>query len=111
MSTKLDNEKIIRKHDCLESGRLPTVEGRDVIEEIHLERYRFARKYTSNCKVLDLACGIGYGSFLLATEGNVKEICGTDVSHNAIAEAKKKYQSSKLSFKVVDGTHLPFPDE
>jgi SAM-dependent methyltransferase len=98
------------KHASIESGRLPAVRGGDVIEEIHLSRYRFAASYTGGKRVLDIACGIGYGSYLLAGEGKAKHVDGADISKEAIEAAKDRYPAPTLSYHHVDGGRLPFAD-
>ncbi|NNK38121.1 MAG: class I SAM-dependent methyltransferase, partial [Xanthomonadales bacterium] len=44
----------------------------------HVHRYAFARELVSNRRVLDAACGEGYGSALLAQ--TARSVCGVDVS-------------------------------
>jgi 2-polyprenyl-3-methyl-5-hydroxy-6-metoxy-1,4-benzoquinol methylase len=53
----------------------------------HLERYLFAGKRVSGF-VLDAACGIGYGSFMLS---EVAEVTGIDIEPEAIEYAKTHY--------------------
>jgi len=71
----------------------------------HLIRYNFASKYTKNKKVLDVACGSGYGSKLLLDNG-AKEVIGVDISKESILYAKEKYQQKELGFFRGDATHL-----
>jgi len=40
----------------------------NVVQE-HVERYAFAREYVWRQRVLDVACGSGYGSAMLAQAG------------------------------------------
>ena len=57
----------------------------------HKDRYAFAAKYLSDhfgsIKVIDAACGIGYGSFIMATYGH--KIMAFDISEEAIAFAEQ----------------------
>ena len=43
---------------------VPGIEGEIVYEHVH--RYAFARRYAAGRRVLDVACGEGYGSAILA---------------------------------------------
>jgi 2-polyprenyl-3-methyl-5-hydroxy-6-metoxy-1,4-benzoquinol methylase len=69
--------------------------------ELHLERYRFAEKYLVPGEVLDLACGSGYGSYLLATAGT-HAVTGVDVDESAITYARLHYQHPAINFKTGD---------
>ena len=41
--------------------------------KLHIDRYEFASKFVKDKKVLDIACGTGYGSSLLKKSG-AKEV-------------------------------------
>ncbi|MBI3519557.1 MAG: class I SAM-dependent methyltransferase [Bacteroidetes bacterium] len=77
----------------------------------HLHRYQEAAKLLpkKHLKILDIACGSGFGSDFLAQLGNT--VIGGDVSESAIAECRSKFNRSDISFEVVDGTNLPYTDE
>ncbi len=64
----------------------------------HLERYHLARTYVEGRDVLDLACGTGYGSAILAEAA--RSVTGVDFSSDAVAYARKKYASGKVRFEV-----------
>ncbi|NNK32861.1 MAG: class I SAM-dependent methyltransferase [Xanthomonadales bacterium] len=72
----------------------------------HVHRYAFARELVSNRRVLDAACGEGYGSALLAQ--TARSVCGVDVSSSAVEHARKRYQAGALSFRRADCLDLPF---
>lgn len=69
----------------------------------HIGRYHFAASHTQG-KVLDLACGVGYGSFLIAKycKKSVDEIIGIDNDPETIAYATKTYNHPRCSFFVDD---------
>jgi len=69
------------------------------IADDHLERYRFARRYVHGKHVLDIACGIGYGSQLLL-EGGAASYQGVDIQEQVIEQAQKNYGTSKARFSV-----------
>jgi SAM-dependent methyltransferase len=71
----------------------------------HWHRYVFARSLAQNKRVLDAACGEGYGSALLADVA--ASVVGADISDEAIAHARSRYSDrSNLRFQRVDATQL-----
>ena len=75
----------------------------------HLERYRWAAKFVAGKRVLDVACGTGYGTAMLANAG-AAQVDGFDCSTEAVALAKKAWTSPNVSFEVANTEHLPVPD-
>lgn len=69
----------------------------------HLARYHFALPYCRG-RVLDIACGTGYGSKMIAKERKkyVSEVIGADISVETIDYASKKYQHPLLSYSLGD---------
>jgi SAM-dependent methyltransferase len=66
--------------------------------KLHIDRYTFACKHTHGT-VLDMACGVGYGSFFIAdTCDKVESVTGVDISIDAIEYAKKRYNHQKIQF-------------
>jgi SAM-dependent methyltransferase len=75
----------------------------------HWHRYHFAAKLVAGCKVLDVACGAGYGSALLAR--HAQHVVGADISAETIAHAQAVYATTpNLEFRQADCAALPFPD-
>ena len=73
----------------------------------HVGRYRFALQWASRSRVLDVCCGVGYGSLILAAGGAVK-VLGVDISDEAILAAQAQPQLPNMSFEVRDAcTDLP----
>lgn len=70
----------------------------------HLARYNFASKFTSGQKVLDAACGAGYGKDIIK-----HKYTGVDISQEAINHAIKKHGDgfSVANLETLDG----LPDE
>lgn len=94
-------------HNTSPIERLHTsVYNETAIEHIH--RYIFACQLVKNKHVLDLACGEGYGSNLLADVA--KKVVGLDVDHKTIQNAEKKYNKKNLSFICCDASKLCFDD-
>lgn len=75
----------------------------------HFHRYVFARGLVAGLKVLDAACGEGYGSALLATAASF--VTGVDLSESAVEHARARYRSDRLEFHVADCLELPFDDD
>lgn len=71
----------------------------------HLHRYAVALNLISKKKVLDIASGEGYGTFLMADLAD--KIVGVDISEAAVTHASKKYQKSNLSFLKGSATQIP----
>jgi 2-polyprenyl-3-methyl-5-hydroxy-6-metoxy-1,4-benzoquinol methylase len=67
---------------------------------IHEKRYRFALPHCTGKRVLDGACGVGYGSAVLADAA--AEVVGVDVSEDAIAYARSRYGRANVEFRVDD---------
>ena len=76
----------------------PSVDG---IRRDHVARYEFAAsKLKPGSKVLDLACGVGYGSDILARAGHI--VVGVDNNREAIEYAKQHYAGNGALFKHAD---------
>lgn len=72
--------------------------------DIHLQRYRFAALQARPGRLLDLACGAGYGTRVLADEaGQVSEAIGVDISPEAVTYACQRYARPGVSYRVADG--------
>lgn len=74
----------------------------------HLHRYAICREALAGKRVLDLACGTGYGSALLAAVG--AKVTGLDISPEAIKVAKARYKRADVKFVIGDCYDLPFED-
>jgi len=83
---------------------LPWKETSDTYFE-HLHRYALARKFTLEKKVLDLACGEGYGVNILAQ--NAKFVTGIDYDEKTINHAKKTYKQKNIEFLKGSMTNVP----
>ena len=82
---------------------LPEVDGNVKIE--HMHRYQIALNFAQGKKVLDIACGEGYGSNLLAKAAS--SVIGVDVAYEAILHAKKKYSCNNIRFIQGDCAAIP----
>lgn len=75
----------------------------------HINRYQFASQFVRGRKVLDLACGSGYGSHMLFSAGASKVI-GIDISKDAVFYAQKKYSKKNIEFRVSDALKTGLSD-
>jgi SAM-dependent methyltransferase len=74
--------------------------------EFHLQRYRFAVPYCHNKRVLDGACGTGYGSALI---GEVAEhVEGIDCCGDTVAYATERYHMPNVHFQKQHVELTPF---
>ncbi|TCT20372.1 methyltransferase family protein [Melghiribacillus thermohalophilus] len=78
----------------------------------HIARYQFALHYVHG-RVLDLSCGAGYGTHLIAkkAKNKIDEVIGIDIDPNVIQYAKGKYYHPKSTFLVKDATDSNLPEE
>jgi len=61
------------------------------------KRYFYALNFISGKEVLDCACGIGWGSCLIAN-GGAKSVVGVDLSPNAIESAQVFYSGENINY-------------
>lgn len=74
-----------------------------------INRYIFASKFVEGKTVVDVACGVGYGSSYLGRKG-AREVIGGDIAKDTIEYARAHYPRKELYFVQIDATSLPFPD-
>lgn len=75
----------------------------------HWHRYHFAARWAAGRAVLDVACGEGYGSALLATRA--ARVVGIDVSQPAVDHARRAYAGiANLEFVRASCARLPLAD-
>lgn len=74
----------------------------------HWHRYCAVRPLARGLRVLDAACGEGYGSFLLA--GVARDVIGIDIAAEAIAHAQSRYDAPNLRYVQGSCAALPLPD-
>ncbi|HEV2622851.1 MAG TPA: methyltransferase domain-containing protein [Frateuria sp.] len=80
------------------------------IRHEHLHRYAWCTALVAGKDVLDIACGEGYGSAILARFG--RSVLGVDISEDAVQHAATQYgKYSNLGFKVGNAAEIPLPDD
>jgi SAM-dependent methyltransferase len=77
---------------------------------ISLERYEFAARHARAGRLLDIACGVGYGTRLLADRGAGRiEALGVDLSPEAIDYARARYGGERTRFLAADARTFDDP--
>lgn len=98
-----------------ESDALPFTGERftpECVREIwyeHWHRYAFAQRFAAGQRVLDAACGEGYGTAMLAHVA--AQAVGVDIDATSVAHARARYATrANLEYRQADVTQLPFAD-
>ena len=87
--------------NTIEAGRLSPYWGE------HAARYRFALDYVADKRVLDIACGTGYGIGIMQDKASA--VVGVDLDNEALQSARAECAGSSLAIRA-DGLSLPFAD-
>lgn len=89
--------------DDAEERLLPT---RATLDEVlrrhpdHRQRYEFAKRHVAGRRVADVACGAGYGSFMLAS--SAQEVVGFDIDPVALRHAEIHFKVGNTRFAHLD---------
>lgn len=62
-------------------------------------------------RILDIGCGTGSLTGVLAEFAGVKSIVGVDLAEVYLESARKAVRDARVSFKTGDATNLPFADK
>jgi GT2 family glycosyltransferase/ubiquinone/menaquinone biosynthesis C-methylase UbiE/glycosyltransferase involved in cell wall biosynthesis len=85
---------------------IPTEQGKIRLEHYH--RYTITLDAVKEKDVLDVACGEGYGSFLMADVA--RSVAGVDISNEVIDHASATYKKPNLVFYQGSAINLNFAD-
>jgi len=102
--SKVGDDKINNMLEWTGERFIPWMEGAQIHYE-HIHRYAFASLFVKGKKVLDLACGEGYGSHALSK--NAGYVVGVEIDENAVEHARNKYTTQNLEF--IQGSILEIP--
>jgi SAM-dependent methyltransferase len=90
--------------DFLAERLVPEMEVDTVQYFDHVRRYQFAQQYVYNRRVLDIACGTGYGSDILI-RGGARLVVGADISPAALDYAGQHWPG--FCFVRADARNIP----
>lgn len=80
------------------------------IMEINFRHYELAARQVSGRRVLDIACGTGYGSQILKQAG-AKSVVGVDLSSDTIRYAQQRYPDEGIQFICSDAASFDWPEQ
>ena len=86
---------------------IPSLGGQ--IRHEHLHRYALCLEIVRDRDVLDIACGEGYGSAILAK--TARSVVGVDIAEQAVDHARRAYGDLRgLRFAAGRADAIPLPD-
>ena len=74
----------------------------------HYIRYEATKSVVSDKVVLDIACGSGYGTKIIAS--SAKKVFGVDVSQESIDYATEHFNAKNIDYLCGDGESIPLAD-
>ena len=87
--------KHYERGDMLSDPSIPAL-----VKQESIIRYQLASRFAVNKDVLDIGCGYGYGSYLMAQQAH--KVVGIDEDKEAIDLAKREYRCENLEFYQTD---------
>jgi SAM-dependent methyltransferase len=96
-------ELAVSEDTCVHTGErmVPECETQEWNREVHYARYGYAAQFVGpNSDVLDLGCGVGYGTQLLASTTSGR-VVGVD-KEEAVQYALEHYPATNVSYRVGD---------
>jgi SAM-dependent methyltransferase len=98
-------------HGGLDTSSLERIIPEQTIEQgatgaetlkLHLERYNFAARHLRPGTVLDIACGVGYGTAVLSAQPGIARAVGVDIDAAAVLYAASRYAAATTEFVHSD---------
>ncbi len=82
------------------------------VSKDHRLRYQKASEYIkSENNVLDIACGIGYGSYMMSVDHSSSKFTGVDISEKTITFANKFYKRKNINYINDNCLTVPLEDK
>jgi 2-polyprenyl-3-methyl-5-hydroxy-6-metoxy-1,4-benzoquinol methylase len=85
----------------------PYASQREIAKQ-HFRRYKKASEYVQGGRILDIACGVGYGSRMLRDAG-ATEVIAVDLSSTAIEYAQQRYGAPGIEFICANAEEFKLP--
>jgi glycosyltransferase involved in cell wall biosynthesis len=73
---------------------------------IHIARYGVVSQHCLGKRVLDIACGEGYGAYLMATHWGAMSVDAMDISDEALASAKTNFSDERIRWSKCDADKI-----
>jgi ubiquinone/menaquinone biosynthesis C-methylase UbiE/glycosyltransferase involved in cell wall biosynthesis len=86
---------------------VPQIAGEIQLEHVH--RYLLAREYAKGKEVLDIACGEGFGSAILAQ--TARGVVGVDIAAEAVKHASTRYRLNNVKFRQGSCAGIPLDNQ
>lgn len=80
----------MNKYEYTGERFVPEYKAQSIMALEHYHRYMFCSKYVNNKKVLDIACGTGYGAELMSYAAN--KVTGADIDPVTIQYCNALYK-------------------
>jgi SAM-dependent methyltransferase len=93
-------------HDAFERLDVDSPGCDPVQVRLHTARYEFAQSWCAGKAGLDLACGTGYGTAMLAQSGATRMV-GVDIDRATIERARQRFGLPSVSFVVGNAEDPP----
>lgn len=74
----------------------------------HVSRYDWIKDYSARKNVLDIACGTGFGSFKIATDGNAASVTACDIDAKTLKYASFRNRHPLIDFQVQNAESFNF---
>ena len=105
---RMANEAVLEngRHHGVPERLVPDTDAWDLYQVEHRQRYNWAAQHCSGRHVLDVACGVGYGSAMLC-EAGAASVVAVDLAFDAIAANGDERQPL---FTNANACALPFGD-
>lgn len=89
---------------CREYGPKETLGIIGYLRSQHIERYRFVAEHLDRAPVLDVACGIGYGTEILQNSCG-QPVAGLDIHGDSLLEGSRRHPGA---FIRANAQNMPF---